>query len=61
MCTHIIMVHKVCAVLVEHRETLLVCMQCGYMLPRDNLVNGVRRVLVRGGGILNFGMVQRVE
>jgi hypothetical protein len=35
--------------------------QCGYMLSRDSLVNGARRVLVRGGGVLNFGMVQCVE
>jgi hypothetical protein len=31
------------------------------ILSRGNLVNGVRRVLVRGGGILNSSMVQRVE
>jgi hypothetical protein len=40
----------VCPVLVEHRETLLVHVQCGYMLSHDSLVNGVRRVLVHGGG-----------
>jgi hypothetical protein len=32
VCTHIIMVHMVYVVLVEHKETLLVCTQCGYML-----------------------------
>jgi hypothetical protein len=32
VCTHIIMVRVVCALLVEHRETLLVRAQCGYML-----------------------------
>jgi hypothetical protein len=35
--------------------------QCGYILSRDSLVNGARRVLLHGWGILNFGMVQRVE
>jgi 1,6-anhydro-N-acetylmuramate kinase len=38
-----------------------VCTQYGYMLRHNNLVNGAHRVLVRGGGILNFGMMQRVE
>jgi hypothetical protein len=61
VCTCIIMVCVVCAVLTERRGILLVRVQCGYMLSRDNLVNGVRGVLVRGGGVLNFGMVQRVE
>jgi hypothetical protein len=36
-------------------------MQCGYMLSRDSLVSGAHRVLVRGGDILNSGMVQHVE
>jgi hypothetical protein len=31
------------------------------ILSRDNLVNGARRVLVHGGGVLKSGMVQRVE
>jgi hypothetical protein len=43
------------------QRSLVVCAQCGYMLSRDSLVNGARRVLVRGGGVLNFGMVQCVE
>jgi hypothetical protein len=51
----------VCTVLTERRGILLVHAQCGYMLSRDNLINGARRVLVRGGGILKFGMVQHVE
>jgi hypothetical protein len=55
------MVRMVCAVLTERREKNLVCAQCGYMLSHDSLVNGVRGVPVRGGGVLNFGMVQRVE
>jgi hypothetical protein len=38
-----------------------VCAQYGYMLSCDSLVNGAHRVLVRGGGVLNFGMVQHVE
>jgi hypothetical protein len=53
----IIMVCVVCAVLDELRETLLVHMQCGYMLSHDSLVNGLCRVLVHSGGVLNFGMV----
>jgi hypothetical protein len=32
----------------------------GYMLSRDSLVSGARKVLVRSGGVLNFGMVQCV-
>jgi hypothetical protein len=51
----------VCTVLAERRGVWLVHAQCGYMLSRDSLVNGARRVLVRGGGVLNFGMVQHVE
>jgi 1,6-anhydro-N-acetylmuramate kinase len=35
--------------------------QCGYMLSHDSLVSDARRVLVCGGGILNSGMMQRVE
>jgi hypothetical protein len=31
------------------------------MLLSDNLINDVREVLMRGGGILKFGMVQRIE
>jgi hypothetical protein len=61
VCTHIIMAYVVCAVLKERKETLLVCVQCGYMLSCDNLVNGAHRVLVRGGGILKFGMIHHVE
>jgi hypothetical protein len=52
------MVCVVCAVLAERRGVWLVRAQCGYMLSRDNLVNGARRVLVCGGGVLNSGMVQ---
>jgi hypothetical protein len=59
--THTIMACVVCVVLAERRETLLVHTQCGYVLSRNNLVNGACRVLVRGGGVLNYGMVQRVE
>jgi hypothetical protein len=55
------MTHVVCAMLAERRGVLLVCAQCGYMLSRDNLVSGVRRVLVHSGGVLNFGMVQCIE
>jgi hypothetical protein len=43
------------------QRSWLVRVQCGYMLSRDSLVNGERRVLVRGGGVLNSGMVQHVE
>jgi hypothetical protein len=57
VCTHIIMARVVCAVLADRRETLSVRAQCGYMLSRESLVNGVHRVLVCGGGILKFGMV----
>jgi hypothetical protein len=61
MDAHIIMAPVVCAVFIEHRGILLVRAQCGYMLSCNNLVNGVHGVLVHGGGLLNFGMVQRVE
>jgi hypothetical protein len=61
MCTRIIMVCMVCAILTEHREMLLVRMQCGYMLLHDSLINGVCGVLVHSGGILKFGMVQLIE
>jgi hypothetical protein len=56
MCTHIIMAHVVCVVLVEHRGILLVRPQYGYMLSRDSLVNGTCIVLVHSGGVLKFGM-----
>jgi hypothetical protein len=39
----------VCAVLAKRRGVWFVCAQCGYMLLHDNLVNGARRVVVRGG------------
>jgi hypothetical protein len=55
------MMCMVCAVLVERRGVLLVRAQCGYMLSRENLVSGARRVLLCGGDVLNFGMVQRIE
>jgi selenophosphate synthetase-related protein len=51
----------VCAVLVERRGILLVHAQCGYMLSRDSLVSGARRVLVHDGDVLKSGMVQRIE
>jgi hypothetical protein len=57
VCTHIIMVCEVCAILVECKGILLVHAQCGYMLSRNNLINGARRVVVRDGGVLNFVMV----
>jgi len=60
VCTHIIMMCVVCTVLADHRETLLACAQCGYMLFHDSLVNGECRVLVRGGRVLKFDMVQHV-
>jgi hypothetical protein len=55
------MMRVVCVVLVERIGVLLVRAQCEYMLLRDSLVSGARRVLVRGGDVLNFGMAQRVE
>jgi hypothetical protein len=61
VCTHIIMVCMVCIVLAECRGVWLVCAQYGNMLLCDSLVNGVRKVLVRSGGVLNFGMMQRVD
>jgi hypothetical protein len=61
VCIHIIMACMVCAMLAECRETLLVCTQCEYMLSHNSLVNGVDRVLVCGGGIQKFGMVQCTE
>jgi hypothetical protein len=36
-------------------------MQCGYMLSHNNLINGVYGVLVRGGGVQTFDIVQHVE
>jgi hypothetical protein len=61
VCARIIMVCVVCVVLAERRGILLVHAQCGYMLSCDSLVNGAHRVLVHGGGILNFRMVQCIE
>jgi hypothetical protein len=61
VCTRIIMVCMVCTVLTGRKGIFLVRAQCRFMLSRDNLVNGVCGVLVRGGGIIKFGMVQRVE
>jgi hypothetical protein len=43
------------------QRSWLVCAQHGYMLSHNNLVNGACKVLVRGGGVLNFGMVECVE
>jgi hypothetical protein len=57
VCTHIIMMCVVCAVLAEHRKFLLVCTQCGYMLLCDNLDSGACRVLVCSGDVLKYGMV----
>jgi len=51
----------VCAILAEHRGVLLVRVQCGYMLLRDSLVSCACRVLVHGGDVLKYGMVQHVE
>jgi hypothetical protein len=61
VCTHIIMECIVCVVFAERRGVWLVHAQCGYMLSRDNLVNGARRVLLHGGGILNSDMEKCVE
>jgi hypothetical protein len=61
VCTHIIMVREVCPVLAERRGVWLLRTQYEYMLSRDNLVNGMHRVLVCGGAIIKFGMVQRIE
>jgi hypothetical protein len=61
VCTHIIMARVVGAVLGECKGVWLVRTQCGYMLSRDSVVNCARRIFVCSGGILNFGMVQRVE
>jgi hypothetical protein len=61
VCTHMIMVHVVCIVLAKCRGARLVRTQCGYMLSRNNFVNSAHKVLEGGGGILNFGMMQRVE
>jgi hypothetical protein len=40
VCTYIIMACVVCAVLSERKGVWLVCVQCGYMLSHDSLVNG---------------------
>jgi hypothetical protein len=61
VCTHIIMACVVCAVLAERRGILLVHVRCGFILSHDSLINDVRGVVVRGGGILKFCMVQCVE
>jgi hypothetical protein len=61
VCERIIMARVVFAILTECRGILLVHVQCGYMLWHDNLINGARGVLVHGGSVLNFGMVQCVE
>jgi hypothetical protein len=42
VCTHIIMVCVVCAVLAERGGVWLVRAQYGYMLLRDSLVNGAQ-------------------
>jgi hypothetical protein len=54
VCTHIIMAHMVCVVLVERRGFLLVRAQCGFMLLRDSLINDARGVVVHGGSVLKF-------
>jgi len=61
VCTRIKMAHVVCEVLAENKGILLVCVQCGFLLSCDSLVNGAHRVLVCGGSVLNFGMVRCVE
>jgi hypothetical protein len=61
VCACIIMLCVVCTVLREHKGIFLVCVQCRYMLSRNNLINGVHGVLVCVGGVLNFDMVQCVE
>jgi hypothetical protein len=61
VCTYVIMACMVCAVLAECREILLVHVQYGYMLSGNSLVIGACRVFVRGGGIIKFGMVQRID
>jgi hypothetical protein len=61
VCTNIIMARVVCAVLVERRGVWLVRVQYEYMLSRNSLVNGARKLLVCGGGVLKFIMVQRIE
>jgi hypothetical protein len=61
VCTCIIMAHVVCVVLTEHSGIFLVHTQCGYMMSCDCLVNGACGLIVRGGGIINFGVVQHVE
>jgi hypothetical protein len=48
MCTHIIMAHMVCVVLVERKGVWLVHAQYEYKLSRDSVVNGARRLLVHG-------------
>jgi hypothetical protein len=49
VCTHILMACVVCTLLKERRRILLVRAQGGFMLARDNLINGASRVLVHGG------------
>jgi hypothetical protein len=61
VCTHIIMLRVVCIVLAEKKGVWLVRALYGYMLSHDSLVNGVHRVLVRGGGVLKFGIMKHVE
>jgi hypothetical protein len=46
-----------CTVLAEHIGVWLVHAQCGYMLSCNGFFNGACKVLVCGGGVLNFGMV----
>jgi hypothetical protein len=50
----------VCSI-AECRGVWLVPAQYEYKLSHDSVVNGVRRLMVRGRGVLNFGMVQHVE
>jgi hypothetical protein len=62
VCTCIIMVCVVCAVLTEHRGILLVRAQCGYMLSHDSLVNGVQSTGARWGRTkLWHGATRRVK
>jgi hypothetical protein len=45
----------------ERRGVWLVRVQYEYKLSRENVVNGARRLMVHGRGVLKFGMVQRVD
>jgi hypothetical protein len=62
VCTHIILVHVWCAQYWQSIEEFCWCTHnVGIFLSRDSLINGVHRVLVHSGSVLNFGMVQHIE